>query len=199
MSDVEEITTGAAAERLGYTPRHVRRLLRAGKLAGRKLDRVWSVALESVERYLLVRDNYSLPLTEPEPAVHEPLSLYEPRGRERTADGVTVDGAGRAPPIACTLSAEQLEARLDSRELRDLTAAAQVSELPDGIELEFSGDDAHLTGIVEFVAYERRCCQFLTFEIVLEPGLGPIHLRIRGPAGTKEFLTALLPQPGDDD
>src|SRR5438270_4221682 len=35
---------------------------------------------------------------------------------------------------------------------------------------------------------ERECCHFLTFEFVAQPGMGPVIVRVTGPAGTKDFL-----------
>lgn len=41
---------------------------------------------------------------------------------------------------------------------------------------------------MNFVVLERKCCPFLTFELVFEQEGGPIALRMRGPGGTKEFM-----------
>ena len=39
-----------------------------------------------------------------------------------------------------------------------------------------------------FVAAERRCCPFLTFEIAFEPHGGPVWLRLRGSPRIKQFV-----------
>jgi excisionase family DNA binding protein len=67
MPDAEYISTDEAGVRLSYTPQHVSRLVRSGKLEGKKLGRDWIVVRESVERYLRARANYSLPL-DPQPS-----------------------------------------------------------------------------------------------------------------------------------
>jgi hypothetical protein len=41
---------------------------------------------------------------------------------------------------------------------------------------------------VSFVAEERACCPFFTFELHYEPNLGPIWLRLRGSAEIKALL-----------
>lgn len=64
MPDHAFITTDDAAEKLQYTPQHVRRLVREGKLEGEKVGRDWLVTRDSIERHLGDRENYSLPLEE---------------------------------------------------------------------------------------------------------------------------------------
>jgi len=43
---------------------------------------------------------------------------------------------------------------------------------------------------------ERRCCPFMTFEVVVAPSSGPIWLRMTGPEGTREVLRAELELSG---
>ena len=61
-------------------------------------------------------------------------------------------------------------------------------ELENGDELAVPGTDKWLAAVTEFIALERECCPFLTFELVLAPQRGPLTLRIQGPSGVKEFL-----------
>ena len=42
--------------------------------------------------------------------------------------------------------------------------------------------------LVGFVVSERECCPFFAFEVIFEPGGGPISLRVRGPEGAKEIV-----------
>ncbi len=63
METASYLTTDEAAVRLDYTPQHVRRLVREGKLDGEKRGRDWIVEAESVSQHLLARDSYSLDLT----------------------------------------------------------------------------------------------------------------------------------------
>jgi len=64
----DDLTSGEAAEQLGYTVQHVRRLIREGKLAGVKLGRDWIISTDSVHRYQADQNNLDLPL--------EPWSLH---------------------------------------------------------------------------------------------------------------------------
>ena len=62
MTFLEHLTTKDAAELLGYTVQHVRRLIREGRLQGRRLGRDWIVDKESVDRYVASRENFELPM-----------------------------------------------------------------------------------------------------------------------------------------
>ncbi len=48
----EWITTKEAAELTGYTPKHVRRLVEAGKVDGQRFGNVWQVSKSSLIVYL---------------------------------------------------------------------------------------------------------------------------------------------------
>jgi hypothetical protein len=39
---------------------------------------------------------------------------------------------------------------------------------------------------------EHRCCRFLRFLLLVEPGDGPVWLEVTGPQGTEDFLSALV-------
>ncbi|MBA3269749.1 MAG: hypothetical protein H0T71_04490 [Acidobacteria bacterium] len=49
-----------------------------------------------------------------------------------------------------------------------------------------------LTSITQVIEAEQHCCAFLRFELVVEPGEGPLTLAITGPAGTQQFLSGLM-------
>jgi hypothetical protein len=91
--------------------------------------------------------------------------------------------------VACSLSEQDLAQR--GQELaRGLFAFAErVEELPDGYVWHFPGDGAWHAKLLDFVAAERRCCGFFRIELVFEPGLGPVSLSLRGPEGTKGFIS----------
>lgn len=90
--------------------------------------------------------------------------------------------------IACGLSeGGQISRREEiSREL--FSGCKDVREIEDGYELVFPGGEEWIERLARFVASERECCRFFAFELLFEPDLGPVSLRVRGPAGTKEFL-----------
>lgn len=69
--------------------------------------------------------------------------------------------------------------------------ASEIQELPEGYAFRFAARD--LESVAAFVANERKCCPFLTFELTVHPAEGPVWLRLSGPPGTRDFLAAELP------
>jgi len=53
-------------------------------------------------------------------------------------------------------------------------------------------DHGNLDLLFKTVAAERRCCEFLRFQITVEPGGGAVTLDLTGPPGTREFVAALF-------
>jgi hypothetical protein len=95
-------------------------------------------------------------------------------------------------PVACTLSPEALATRRQGL-LADLMRDCRSREaLADGLRLSFPASDDVLARITETIAAERRCCQFLRFQVTVEPAGGDVTLELTGPKGTNEFLAALL-------
>ena len=78
--------------------------------------------------------------------------------------------------------------------------ARERTELADGYAVRFEPDA--FEAVVRFVANERKCCPFLTFDLVVAPESGPLWLRIRGPEGARAVLQAqwdlTRPCSGDD-
>ncbi len=63
MAISEFVTCQDAAEALGYTVQHIRRLARDGQLEGLKLGRDWVISRESVGEFLAGRENLELALS----------------------------------------------------------------------------------------------------------------------------------------
>lgn len=96
-------------------------------------------------------------------------------------------------PIACSLDARDLSGR--QADLREglLARASGVDQIDDGYRWRFAdapGLIAELGGIIDA---ERRCCAFLQFQILAEPGAGSVSLDVTGPPGTPEFLESWQP------
>jgi len=95
-------------------------------------------------------------------------------------------------PVVCTLTPDALRARREWL-LSDLLRQADNHEqLQEGLRLRFTPTSETLTTIARAVDSERHCCLFLRFEIAVEPDGGPMFLELSGPAGTREFVAALL-------
>ena len=91
-------------------------------------------------------------------------------------------------PIACSLAGGEQERRIeDAGSL--LREGRLVGELEDGYEFAFPGDAGWAMRLVELVVAERSCCPFFRFELDFRPGGGEILLRVRGPEGTRQFIS----------
>ena len=98
------------------------------------------------------------------------------------------DGASAVLPIACTLSVPEQDERSEEISTNIFSEVQERIELQDGYEFGFPGTDAWAAKLLQFIITERECCRFFTFELIFEPNLGPIRLRLRGPEGTKGFI-----------
>jgi len=92
--------------------------------------------------------------------------------------------------VACDLSVFGNAERERYRELsRQIWAACREKrELDDGVALRFESSPEIRVALAEFVPLERRCCPFLTLEIVPAEDGETVDLRVTGGAGVKAFL-----------
>ena len=95
------------------------------------------------------------------------------------------------PPVACTLTAAELEARRQGLIPGLIGKALEVSDLPNGLRLRFKPEAGLLPELARVMETERECCRFLKFELKADPGAGPVTLEVTGPAGTAEMLRSL--------
>ena len=95
-------------------------------------------------------------------------------------------------PVACCLSDSDLRIRESTLLAQFKAAVIESEELDNGFRFRVPGDNKSATLVTELIMAERECCPFLKFELSLEPAMGPINVRMTGPAGTKEFLKSIL-------
>jgi hypothetical protein len=95
-------------------------------------------------------------------------------------------------PIVCTLTPDTIRTRRAGLLPGLAERAARREPLDNGYRLRFDPSADLLTAMAASIAAERQCCRFLTFRIVVQPDEGEISLDITGPAGTRDFLDALL-------
>lgn len=95
-------------------------------------------------------------------------------------------------PIVCTLSPAALKARRENLLAVLLRRAKDHHELAEGYNLRFAAEGDILAAIAHTIDAERQCCRFLRFRVTVEPDGGLISLDLDGPAGTREFLAAML-------
>ena len=98
-----------------------------------------------------------------------------------------------AAPIACSLTPDQLRDRKASLLPGLLGRATNVTPTDDGYRLEFAaGERDTASAIAACIDAERHCCPFLRFTVTVPAEAGPIVLDVTGPAGTRQFLDALI-------
>ena len=90
-------------------------------------------------------------------------------------------------PIACTLSDSERNRRQETT-ADVLGQARRVEELANGYSFGFPGSAEWGNRLLNLINAERACCRFLAFELLFEPDLGSIWLKIRGPEGAKAFV-----------
>ena len=96
----------------------------------------------------------------------------------------------RRLPLACSLSGVQ-QGRRQEEIAKIFEGCLRVDELEDGYEFAFPGSTQSAMKLTEFILFERECCPFFAFELVFEPGEGPIRLRVRGPEGVKDLVSEM--------
>ncbi|HKP15664.1 MAG TPA: hypothetical protein VJT85_06350 [Gemmatimonadaceae bacterium] len=94
-------------------------------------------------------------------------------------------------PIACSLSADQLDARRESLLLGLADHAVQRTPLPSGMRLRFRATAERMRQIDTVARHERECCPFLEFRVGLALG-DSLTLDVTGPEGTASLLAELL-------
>ena len=95
-------------------------------------------------------------------------------------------------PVACCLSDEELRKREATLLAQFKAALIGSEELNDGYVFRVPGDKRWIALVAELIVAERECCPFLKFEVSMEPGTGPVSVRMTGPAATEEFLRSIL-------
>jgi hypothetical protein len=92
-------------------------------------------------------------------------------------------------PIACSLDAAELEARLEAASEAGRTALVSHRTTGRRHLLRFRGTPGTRARLEEIVAAERRCCPFL--ELELEQEGGELVLRIEAPPGAHDTAAGL--------
>jgi hypothetical protein len=90
-------------------------------------------------------------------------------------------------PIACSLSADELPARL--AEVRAVGKDALLAVTPGG-SLHFRADDTTRERLEAIVAAESQCCSFLRFELAEESG--ELMLSVSAPDGAEPIVQDLV-------
>ena len=95
-------------------------------------------------------------------------------------------------PIACTLTAQELARDAGCLMPGLLHRTSAITQVSNGVMLEFERADGVLRDVADVVERERKCCRFLQFVLTVPPGDGPFVLEVTGPEGTSQFLAELI-------
>jgi hypothetical protein len=91
-------------------------------------------------------------------------------------------------PIACSLTAPELQERRRIVLQKVRSAVVEVRELENGYAFSFPSAGDWLGELAGLIDLERQCCPFLQFRLTVEADGGPLWLEMTGPEGTKDFL-----------
>jgi hypothetical protein len=99
-------------------------------------------------------------------------------------------------PVACTLSAAQIQERERTvfTELRQ--HARRVTERGDGYAIELAPTDEAIAAATTLIQLERRCCPFLCFTLTVAPGGALVELALTGAPGARDLLARLAARVG---
>src|SRR5215203_5543878 len=90
-------------------------------------------------------------------------------------------------PIACILPSHE-QAKRREIIIDFFKGIEETRELRDGFSFRYPGTDEWISKLSEFIMFERKCCPFLTFELLFTSNGGPVHLYIGGSKDAKGFI-----------
>jgi hypothetical protein len=95
-------------------------------------------------------------------------------------------------PVVCCLSDAEFRRREATLLAQFKSAVVATEELSDGYSFRVPGDKKTMALVSDLIVAERECCPFLTFALTAQPNMGPVSIRVTGPAGIKDFLKTTL-------
>ena len=106
------------------------------------------------------------------------------------------NASSKDAPLACKLAAPELAQRRAELEAEVFIGILETRELEDGYGFRFPESDEWVEKLQQFILFERECCSFFRFELVVEPEHGPIWLNLRGGPEVKNFIAVMVPALG---
>ncbi len=95
-------------------------------------------------------------------------------------------------PFICSMTAipeHQRSAHLGTLE-KLFRAVESIDELPNGYTFRLPNQSDVLLEAAKFIALERLCCPFFSFQLNVEGERGAIRLSLTGQEGVKPFIMA---------
>ena len=111
------------------------------------------------------------------------------RARGELHDMNQETGTSEGLPVACTLTSEEVAAMRDDLLPGFLGGATARERIDGGFRWRFAPAEDLVRKAAAVIEAEHRCCRFLRFALVVEPGDGPVWLQVTGPEGTDQFLS----------
>jgi hypothetical protein len=91
--------------------------------------------------------------------------------------------------LVCSLPDEDRRQRLGEIQTL-LQKRSSATRLQDGVALEWPFSSETAQGLLDFVLFERVCCNSFCYELAFPPPHTSVRLRITAPAGQVEALQA---------
>lgn len=88
-------------------------------------------------------------------------------------------------PVACRLTEPALQERRATVLQKVAQSILESRELGNGVAYRFPADDEWLASLSELIRFERQCCLFLSFKLIVKPDNDPVWLELTGPDGAK--------------
>ena len=94
--------------------------------------------------------------------------------------------------LACKLTTPELQQRRATVIESLRKQILETKELGNGYAFKFHGTDTMIDELTTFIKTERECCDFFTFTMTISGDKNSVWLELKGPDGTKEFITSEL-------
>jgi hypothetical protein len=95
-------------------------------------------------------------------------------------------------PVVCSLSTKEFRERRSDILKKIVPAVIETKELKNGFAFSFPTNDDWLLELMQFILFERECCPFLNFKLIIEADHSSVWLELTGREGTKEFISSLI-------
>lgn len=100
----------------------------------------------------------------------------------------TMENHRKQTVLTCQLTTPELQRRKETTIAALKNQVMEKVETDTGFKYKFNGTDQTLDLLNEFIKSERSCCNFFTFQIVVEGSSKFVWLELSGPEGAKDFV-----------
>jgi len=106
--------------------------------------------------------------------------------------GYAQNNKAMQPDLTCKLTSPELQKRKATVIASLKTKILAKAELPNGFTYTFTGSDAQVDELTDFIKTERQCCDFFDFSLKVSGKGTHAWLTITGPKGAKDFIHSEL-------